>query len=280
MTSAPPPEPRLISPPGSLSLLAVGYARRLASLAPPGGRRPRISARLPGRSDPRTSRSGSPPASPSAATPTSPGSSPGCARPASTTSRRTSPGRPSSRAPDAMTGAAWTAGWPRRAGAGWGSSPCLATRPPGRPRPGTSPRSAAAAGSPSFSAFVRSLVERYGTGGGFWAENPGCRPGRSATTTSGTSPTCRVSGARDFPDPADTRACSGPWSRAARPADPRARFLLEADTRVLATGHPGKPFLAAMLRAVPNLDAYAYAVSVHPYQGDGESPRECSRPKQ
>ena len=55
--------------------------------------------------------------------------------------------------------------------------------------------------------------------------------------------------------------------KAARPADPRARFLLEADT-LLATGHPGKPFLAAMLRAVPNLDAYAYAVSVHPYQGD------------
>ena len=48
---------------------------------------------------------------------------------------------------------------------------------------------------------------------------------------------------------------------------------------MLATGYPGKPFLAAMLRAVPNLGSYAYAVSVHPYQGDGASPRECSRPR-
>ena len=37
-----------------------------------------------------------------------------------------------------------------------------------------------------------------------------------------------------------TRACSGPWSERARPADPGARFLLEADTRVIATGHPGQ----------------------------------------
>ena len=65
--------------------------------------------------------------------------------------------------------------------------------------------------------------------------------------------------------------------RTARPADPDARFLLEADTRVFETGYPRKPFLAAMLRAVPDLGDYADAVSVHPYQGDGGSPRECSR---
>jgi hypothetical protein len=130
-----------------------------------------------------------------------------------------------------------------------------------------------------FSAFVRELVERYGTRGAFWQEHPElpARPIRYYDIWN--EPYVPRFWARQFPDPGGYARMFKAVVKAARPADPRARFLLEADTRVLATGYPDKPFLAAMLRAVPRLGSYAYAVSVHPYQGDGRSPRECSRPR-
>ena len=130
-----------------------------------------------------------------------------------------------------------------------------------------------------FSDFVRELVERYGNRGAFWQEHPelAARPIRYYDIWN--EPYVRRFWGREFPDPGGYARMFKAVVKAARPADPGARFMLEADTRVLATGYPGKPFLAAMLRAVPRLGSYAYAVSVHPYQADGESPRECSRPR-
>ena len=72
------------------------------------------------------------------------------------------------------------------------------------------------------------------------------------------------------------RRCSKRLCGAARRVDPSAKFLLEADTRIVCDGWPWKPFLAAMFDAVPDLGNYAYGVSVHPYQGDGGSPRSCT----
>jgi hypothetical protein len=130
----------------------------------------------------------------------------------------------------------------------------------------------------AFSSFVRSLVERYGAHGSFWKENPElpARPIRYYDIWN--EPYVARFWGRGFPDPGGYARMFRAVVRGARPADPRARFLLEADTRVLAGGRPRNPFLAKMLRAVPDLARYAYAVSVHPYQGDGDSPRECSRP--
>ncbi len=133
-------------------------------------------------------------------------------------------------------------------------------------------------GLADFSAFVRELVERYGTRGAFWQEHPELRARPIRYYDIWNEPYERRFWARRFPNPGGYARMFKAVVKAARPADRRARFLLEADTRVLA-GYPGKPFLAAMLRAVPRLGNYAYAVSVHPYQGDGASPHECSRPQ-
>jgi hypothetical protein len=128
-----------------------------------------------------------------------------------------------------------------------------------------------------FSDFVRNLVERYGTGGSFWLANPELPAVPIRYYDIWNEPYVSRFWARDFPDPAGYARMFRAVVEAARPADPDARFLLEADTRVFETGNPGTPFLSAMFNAVPDLSDYAYAVSVHPYQGDGGSPRECSR---
>ena len=130
-----------------------------------------------------------------------------------------------------------------------------------------------------FANFVRRLVERYGTNGAFWRAHPGLNPVPIRYYDIWNEPYVSRFWSHRFPDPAGYARMFKAVVQAARPADPRARFLLEADTRVIETGWPWRPFLSAMFDAVPDLGEYAYAVSVHPYQGDGGSPRTCSRPR-
>lgn len=130
-----------------------------------------------------------------------------------------------------------------------------------------------------FSRFVRRLVARYGSTGSFWRVNPNLPRVPITLYDIWNEPWVSRFWSRDFPDPAGYARMFKAVVQAARPADPRSRFLLEADTRVIETGWPWRPFLSAMFDAVPDLGKYADGVSVHPYQGDGGSPRACSRPE-
>ena len=131
----------------------------------------------------------------------------------------------------------------------------------------------------AFSNFVRRLVGRYGTGGAFWRTRPKLHPVPIRYYDIWNEPYVPRFWLWPFPDPAGYARMFKAVVQAAKPVNPRARFLLEADTRVIGTGWPWQPFLSAMFDAVPDLGKYADAVSVHPYQGDGGSPRTCSRPK-
>ena len=128
----------------------------------------------------------------------------------------------------------------------------------------------------AFSDFVRAVVARYGTGGEFWQSHPGLQAVPIRYWDIWNEPYASRFWAGESPDPAAYAEMFKAVVEAARSVDPAARFLLEADTRIVSDGWPWKPFLAAMFDAVPDLGRYAYGVSVHPYQGDGGSPRSCT----
>jgi hypothetical protein len=127
-----------------------------------------------------------------------------------------------------------------------------------------------------FASFVRALVARYGANGQFWHDHPTVPAVPIQYWDIWNEPYVPRFWLQNFPDPAGYARMFKTVVQTARPADPTARFLLEADTRVIATGWPWRPFLTAMFAAVPDLGSYAYAVSVHPYQGDGGSPATCT----
>jgi hypothetical protein len=79
-----------------------------------------------------------------------------------------------------------------------------------------------------------------------------------------------------FPDPGGYAQMFKGVVAAARPVDPRARFMLEAE--LTALGADGQsPFLQAMFDSAPDLPAYVDVVSVHPYASHGAGPRRCDR---
>lgn len=127
-----------------------------------------------------------------------------------------------------------------------------------------------------FAEFCREVVARYGSNGTFWERHPGIPAVPILYWDIWNEPYVPRFWTQNFPDPAGYAHMFKTVVQAGRTADPSARFMLEADTRVIATGWPWKPFLAAMFEAVPDLGRYAYGVSIHPYPGDGDSPRACT----
>lgn len=128
----------------------------------------------------------------------------------------------------------------------------------------------------AYARFVKELVYRYGTEGVYWRAHPNIPVVPIVYWDIWNEPYVPQFWARNFPDPAGYAEMFKTVVETARPEDPNARFLLEADTRVISMGWPWKPFLTSMFDAVPDLGNYAYAVSVHPYQGDGGSPATCT----
>ena len=86
----------------------------------------------------------------------------------------------------------------------------------------------------------------------------------------------RPSGLGGPPDPAAYARLYRRTVQAGRDADPKARFLLEADTGANGSGWPQPPFLEAMLASDGGLAGDIDIVSVHPYAGK-RSPGECTR---
>jgi hypothetical protein len=128
----------------------------------------------------------------------------------------------------------------------------------------------------AFSAFVREALARYGSNGSFWQEHPGLPADPIEYWDIWNEPYVARFWGPGPPDPAAYARMFKSVVQASQGADPSSRFMLEADTRIVSSGWPWKPFLAAMFDAVPDLGKYAYGVSVHPYQGEGASPRACT----
>jgi hypothetical protein len=126
----------------------------------------------------------------------------------------------------------------------------------------------------AYGAFVRSVLERYGSNGTFWSANPSLPKTPIENVDIWNEPYAPMFWSSGFPDPSAYARLFKAAVLAARSADPRAKFMLEADTASYAPGEPA--FLSAMFDAVPDLAAYADSVSVHPYTIRGWGPTYCT----
>lgn len=131
-------------------------------------------------------------------------------------------------------------------------------------------------GLQAYAAFVRELLGRYGSYGSFWNQHPELRPDPISLVDVWNEPYSSQFWSRSFPDPGGYAAMFEAVVHAARPVDPRAQFLLEADTTAL-TPKGQKPFLRSVLNARPHIAEDAYAVSLHPYASNGWGPGVCDK---
>ncbi len=130
-----------------------------------------------------------------------------------------------------------------------------------------------------YANYARRLVERYGTGGSFWAEHPELpqlpivqwevwnEPYMSQFWHNG--------GEHAWPDPEGYARMFKAVAAEAQAADPQAKFMAAAE--VSTADSENQPFLSRMFGAVPDLAEHMDIAASHPYVGtDGRSPSECS----
>ncbi|HEY3021985.1 MAG TPA: hypothetical protein VGJ32_17430 [Solirubrobacteraceae bacterium] len=117
----------------------------------------------------------------------------------------------------------------------------------------------------TYGAFLSNVVARYGPGGSFWRSRP--RLARFAPRFFEVwnepyfGPFANLR-----PDPAEYARLVKAAVGAARRANPRARFLVEAETSIWdPDARRDVDWVGDMYRAVPDLGDYADAVAVHPY---------------
>jgi hypothetical protein len=140
------------------------------------------------------------------------------------------------------------------------------------PRPGDIPDDPSA-----YARYVAQVVKRYGPGGDFWRAHPEL-DGALATQW------VNIWNEPYLPMYASNGIDAGRYARlvkaavaAGREANPRVRYLLEADLswQVGRTWKFTGNWIDAMYAAVPDLNRSFDAVSVHPYSGR-DSPMRCS----
>ncbi len=127
---------------------------------------------------------------------------------------------------------------------------------------------------PAFTAFVRRAVERYGSRGAFWAQNP-TLPKRPVTIWDiWNEPWGTWAWKGSAPDGGAYARMFKAVVEGARPADPEARFMAEVET--FTNGDVGTSFVHAMFDAVPDLGRYMDMASHHPYP-EHSPPAQCRR---
>ena len=131
----------------------------------------------------------------------------------------------------------------------------------------------------AYAGYARRLVERYGTDGSFWAENPDVPKLPIVDWNVWNEPYMsffwRNGGGHAWPDPAGyARMFKTVVAEARKAGDPNARFMAEVE---LSTGDAdNQAFLSAMFDAVPDLAAYMDVAGAHPYvHTQGPAPDEC-----
>jgi hypothetical protein len=126
----------------------------------------------------------------------------------------------------------------------------------------------------AWARFVARVVGRYGSAGSFWREHPGLDRRLAADWyelwNEPYYPFFSVGGV----NPGRYAHLFKAGVAAGRAADPRARFLLQADATYRRADDTKASWLDAMWQREPDLATYVDAVAVHPYSA--ESPEDTS----
>ena len=144
---------------------------------------------------------------------------------------------------------------PSWAGASWGTMP-------DKPR--------------DYAAYVAQVVARYGPGGVFWRAHPELDGSLASRWFDLWNEPYLREYAVNGVSPARYARLVRAAAYAGRAANPAVRFLLEADLSwQLRPKRYGGDWITAMYAAVPSLNRWFDAVSVHPYTGDA-GPQPCA----
>jgi polysaccharide biosynthesis protein PslG len=119
-----------------------------------------------------------------------------------------------------------------------------------------------------YSRALARMVRRYGPHGSFWRAHRRI-PYLPATWFEIWNEPYLTQFSAGGPHPARYARMVKASARAARRANPGVRILLAADTSAVDPNGHYSPWLRPMYAAVPNLNRYFDAVSVHPYTGPG-----------
>ena len=130
-----------------------------------------------------------------------------------------------------------------------------------------------------YANYARRLVERYGTNGTFWSENPDVPKLPIVEWDVWNEPYMshfwRNGGEHAWPDPGGYARMFKAVVAEARKADPHAKFMAEVE--ISSSDASNQPFLSRMFDAVPDLAQYMDIASSHPYVGlNGRSPEVCA----
>jgi hypothetical protein len=135
-----------------------------------------------------------------------------------------------------------------------------------------------------YARYVRAAVERYGSNGSFWAQNPSIPKVPITRWDIWNEPYMSMfwhnTGAHAFPDPAGyARMFKAAVVEGRKAGDPAARFMAEGEIEAATTDWSNpRYFLSRMFEAVPDLAQYMDILSIHPYVGTNpaRSPSQCT----
>lgn len=119
-----------------------------------------------------------------------------------------------------------------------------------------------------YARFATRVVARYGAGGAFWREHPKLDPALAVEWFELYNEPYLQPTSPGGPEPAAYARTVRAAVPAARAANPRARFLLAADTTGVDREGRETPWLTALYDAVPGLSRYFDGVAVHPYAAE------------
>ena len=119
----------------------------------------------------------------------------------------------------------------------------------------------------AYAQYVAAVVARYGPHGRFWRAHPRLA-GSAITAYELWNEPYYDNGDNGSYDPARYASLVKAAAIAGRAADPAAHFLLEAEMTGQQEGSRWVSWIAALYRAVPDLNRYFDAVAIHPYGND------------
>jgi hypothetical protein len=118
-----------------------------------------------------------------------------------------------------------------------------------------------------YADYVARVVRRYGPGGRFWRSRPRLAAYAPSHFEIWNEPYLELFSS-DRVDPSRYARLVKAAAAAGRAANPRARFLIEADTYYTAGPGDYRNWIHDMYRAVPDLNRWFDGVAVHPYSSE------------